>query len=79
VKPASATAFVASVASAAAVFVEGSARNRWPCVGIAEASCCAEDIEGTEGGHGRAFGLGAAVGVVVVGAAGSATAAGTQG
>jgi hypothetical protein len=75
VKPASATA---SVAFAGAVIVEGSARNQWPCVGIAEASCCAEDIEGTGGGHGRALGLGAAVGVVV-GVAGSATAAETLG
>jgi hypothetical protein len=78
VKPASATASVASVAFAGAVIVEGSARNRWPCVRIAEASCYAEDIEGTGGGHGRAFGLGAAVGVVV-GVAGSATAAETLG
>lgn len=74
VRLAFAIAFAASVAFAGAVFVAGFARRWWPCAEIAGVSCCAEDIEGTGVERGRAFGLGA-----VVGAAGSATAAGTQG
>jgi len=69
-----AIAFAASVAFAGAVFVAGFARRWWPSAGIAGVSCYAEDIEDTGVERGRVFGHG-----VVVGAAGSATAAGMQG
>jgi hypothetical protein len=74
VRLASAIAFAASVAFAGAVFVAGFARRWWPSAEIAGVFCCAEDIEGTEGERGQVFGHEA-----VVGAAGSATAAGTLG